>query len=292
MQSFKGKVAVITGGASGVGRAIGERLGREGARLVLADIEQGALDKTVAEFKAKDIEAIGHVTDVTKFDSVSALAERAFGHYGAVHLLFNNAGVGPGEAPNIWDTDLNTWAWGFNVNIWGVIHGIKAFLPRLVAQNQEARVINTTSSNGALYVLPNTPVYSASKAAVSSITEVLHFQLQAQQSPVKVSCLFPGPHIVRTGIFNSARVRPADMPADPNQLDLGIRTAEDLQTLMANFGMNIEITTPEEVAEYVYESLVKDEYWILPQTERSKQALRARTEGILARSNPTPPDVL
>jgi NAD(P)-dependent dehydrogenase (short-subunit alcohol dehydrogenase family) len=292
MKDFKGKVAVITGGASGVGRAIGERLGREGARLVLADIERGALDKTVAEMATQGIEAIGHVTDVTKFDSVQALVERSFDHYGAVHLLFNNAGVGPGEAMTLWDTDLNTWAWGFNVNVWGVVHGLKAFMPRLVAQNQEAHVINTTSSNGGLYMLPNTPVYAATKAAVSAMTEVLHFQLQGQGSPVKVSCLFPGPHIVRTGLFNSDRVRPADLPADPNRMDLGIRTAEDLQTMMANFGMNIEITTPEEVAEYVYQGLLKDDYWILPQTEKSKTALRARMEGMLNNITPTVPDVL
>jgi NAD(P)-dependent dehydrogenase (short-subunit alcohol dehydrogenase family) len=292
MKDFKGKVAVITGGASGVGRAIAERLGRDGARLVLADIERGALDKTVADFTAKGIEAIGHVTDVTKFDSVEALAEKSFSHYGAVHLVFNNAGIGPGEAATLWDTDLKTWTWGFNVNVWGVIHGIKAFVPRLVAQNQEAHVINTTSSNGGLYMLPNTPVYAATKAAVSAITEVLYFQLSGQGSPVKVSVLFPGPHIVRTGLFNSDRVRPSDIPPDPNRLDLGIKTAEDLQAMMANFGMNIEITTPEEVADYVHACLLKDEYWILPQTEKSKLALRERTEGMISRTNPTPPDVL
>jgi NAD(P)-dependent dehydrogenase (short-subunit alcohol dehydrogenase family) len=292
MKDCKGKVAVITGGASGVGRAIGERLGREGARLVLADIERGALDKTVAELAAQGIEVIGHVTDVTKFESVEALADKSFSHYGAVHLLFNNAGIGPGEAPTLWDTDLNTWQWGFNVNVWGVIHGLKAFLPRLVAQNLEAHVINTTSSNGGLYMLPNTPVYAATKAAVSAMTEVLYFQLSGQGSPVRVSVLFPGPHIVRTGLFNSERVRPSDLPADPNRVDMGIRTAEDLQAMMANFGMNIEITTPEEVAEYCYQSLLKDQYWILPQTEKSKAALRERLDSMLECRNPTPPDVL
>jgi len=292
MKDFKNKVAVITGGASGVGRAIGQRLGREGAKLVIADIEQSALDQAVAEFNAQGVETIGQLTDVTKFDSVQALAERAFDHFGAVHLVFNNAGIGPGEAVTLWDTDLSTWAWGFNVNVWGVVHGLKAFMPRLVAQNQEAHVINTCSSNGGLYMLPNTPVYAATKAAVSAITEVLHHQLQSQQSPIKASCLFPGPHIVRTGLFNSDRVRPADIPADPNRLDMGIKTAEDLQALMKNFGMDIEITTPEEVAEYVYQGLSNDDYWILPQTEKSKAALRARAEGMINNIAPTVPDVL
>ncbi len=292
MQDFKGKVAVITGGASGVGRAIGERLGREGVKLVLADIEQGALDKTVAELKAKGIEAIGHVTDVTKFESVQALADRSFSHYGAVHLLFNNAGVGPRESQDMAETSLNEWAWGFNVNVWGVIHGLKAFMPKLVAQNQEAHVVNTSSGNGGLFPLPGSAIYGATKAAVSAITEVLHFQMLATQSPIKVSALFPGPHVVRTGIYSSDRVRPQDLPADPKSADNGIHSAEDLQSIMANFGKKIEITTPDEVAERVYQDIRKDLYWILPLNERGEPALRARLESILTRTNPTPPDVL
>jgi NAD(P)-dependent dehydrogenase (short-subunit alcohol dehydrogenase family) len=292
MQDFKGKVAVITGGASGVGRAIGERLGREGAKIVIADIEQGALDKTVAEMKAKGIDAIGQVTDVTKFESVQALADRAFAHFGGVHLLFNNAGVGPRESQDIADTGLNEWAWGFNVNVWGVIHGIKAFLPKMQAQNQEAHIINTSSGNGGLFPLPGSGIYAATKAAVSAITEVLHFQMQATQSPIKVSALFPGPHVVRTGIYNSDRVRPKDLPADAKAADIGIRTAEDLQALMANFGKDIQITTPEEVAEHAYQGIRDDKYWILPLNEKGEPALKARLESILTRTNPVPPDVL
>jgi NAD(P)-dependent dehydrogenase (short-subunit alcohol dehydrogenase family) len=292
MKDFKGKVAVITGGASGVGKAIGERLGREGVKLVIADIEQKALDAAVAEFHAQGIEAIGHVTDVTKLESVEALAEKSFSHYGAVHLLFNNAGVGPREAMTAWDTGINEWIWGFNVNVWGVVHGIKAFMPRLVAQNVEAHVVNTTSSNGGLYVMPQSSVYASTKAAVSAITETVHFQLSAMNSPVKVSALFPGPHIVRTGIYNSQRVRPADLPAAADAFDPGIHTAEDLQKIMENFGKKIEITSPEEVAQNVFEDLQADRYWMIRQTERSETALRERTDAIIAHRDPTPPDVL
>jgi NAD(P)-dependent dehydrogenase (short-subunit alcohol dehydrogenase family) len=292
MQNFKGKVAVITGGASGVGRAIGERLGREGVKLVLADIEREALYKTVAEIKAQGIEVIGHVTDVTKYESVEALAEKSFSHYGAVHLLFNNAGVGLREAPNPWDSSLNEWAWGFNVNVWGVVHGIKAFLPRMVEQNEEAHVVNTSSANGGLFSLPGSSIYAATKAAVTAITETLYFNLSAQDSPIKVAALFPGPHIVRTGIYSSDRVRPKYLPADPASANNGISSAEDVQAVMKNFGKEIEITTPEEVAESTYQGLLIDAFWILLLNERGEEALRIRTRQILDRENPTPPDVL
>lgn len=292
MKEFKGKVAVITGGASGVGKAIAHRLGREGVRLVIADIEQSALDAAVADLREQGIEAIGHVTDVSKLDSVEALADRSFSHYGAVHLLFNNAGVGPREAMTAWDTGINEWIWGYSVNVWGVIHGIKAFMPRLIAQNVEAHVVNTTSGNGGLYMMPQSSVYASTKAAVSAITETVCFQLQAMGSPVKISALFPGPHIVRTGIYNSQRVRPADLPPEESAFDPGIHTAEDLQRIMEGFGKKIEITSPEEVADQVFEDLQADRYWMLRQTERSVKALRERTESIIALRNPTPPDVL
>ncbi|HSB98145.1 MAG TPA: SDR family NAD(P)-dependent oxidoreductase [Spongiibacteraceae bacterium] len=292
MQDFNNKVAVITGGASGVGKAIGERLGRAGAKIVIADIEQSALDKVVAEFSGKGIEAIGHRTDVTKLESVEALAEKSFAHFGAVHLLFNNAGVGAGEAMTMWETGMNEWAWAIGVNVMGVVHGIKAFMPRLQQQNLEAHIVNTTSSNGGLIVLPNTPAYAATKAAVTAMTEALYFQLTSMNSPIKVSLLFPGPHIVRTGLFDSGRNRPADLPRDANALDMGIRTADDLQKLMENFGQKIEITTPEEVADQVFEDLQKDLFYILRNTEKTEAAVRARTEWVLARENPSAPDVL
>ena len=291
MQNFKDKVAVITGGASGVGRSIGARFGREGAKIVLADIERTALDKTVAEFRAQGIDAIGVVADVTKLESMEALAEESFKHFGGVHLLFNNAGVGPAEAATLWDAPLKEWTWGFNVNVWGVVNGLKAFMPRLVAQNQEAHVVNTTSGNGGLIMQPYTPIYAATKAAVSSITEVLHFQLQAQQSPIKVSALFPGPHVVETGIYNSERNRPKELE-DANLPAKSVHSLDEMKEQMAGYGIQLQTTHPDEVAEEVYQSLLKDQYWILPMTDKLVDAVRARTEDLLARRNPVHRDVL
>jgi NAD(P)-dependent dehydrogenase (short-subunit alcohol dehydrogenase family) len=289
MKDFKNKVAVITGGGGGVGRALSFRLGAAGAKIVLADIERKALDKTVAELHAKGIDAIGVVTDVTKFESVEALADESFKHFGAVHLLFNNAGVGAAEAPTLWEAPLTEWQWGFNVNIWGVIHGLKAFMPRLVKQNVEARVINTSSGNGGLIFYPQSPIYSATKAAVSAITEVLHFQLLAQQSPIKVSALFPGPHVVATGIYNSERNRPEEFTPGADAPKKAVTSLEEMKQQMEQAGFKLEVTMPEEVAEFAYQALLDDKYWILPLTEATEARVRERMEYILARRDPTPP---
>jgi len=288
MQAFKNKVAVITGGASGVGKAIAQRLGREGVKLVIADVERQALDRAVAELQAQGCEAVGQVTDVSRFESVEKLAQVSFEGFGAVHFLFNNAGVGPAEAPNLWDAALTEWAWGFNVNIWGVIHGLKAFMPRLVEQNIEAHVINTTSGNGGLTCMPGTPIYTTTKAAVSAITEVLHFQLRAANSPIHVSALFPGPNIVATGIYSSERNRPEQFRTGPEP-EKAVRSLDDMKTYMAALGRELQITQPEEVAEYVYQDLLANRYWMLPMTDAQEARVRQRMNSILNRTDPLPP---
>jgi len=289
MKSFKDKVAVITGGASGVGRALAFRFGREGAKIVLADIEQKALDKTVAELAAQKIEAIGVVTDVTKYESVEALADKSFAHYGAVHLLFNNAGVGASETPHLWDAPLTEWQWCFNVNIWGVIHGLKAFMPRLVKQNIEAHVINTSSGNGGVVVMPMSPMYTTSKAAVSAMTEILHVQLRSENSPIKVSTLYPGPNVVATGIYNSERNRPQDLTVAESGVGKSVHSLEELKDQMKQMGVDLQVTQPEEVADYAYDCLLKDMFWILPLREHTENAARVRFENMMARRDPISP---
>lgn len=280
MRDFTGKVAVITGGASGVGRAIGARLAREGAKVVLADINQDALDAAVVDTGA----AKGIVVDVTKETSVEALAAAVYDSFGAAHLVFNNAGVGLGEAKReIWTLPLNDWRWGIDVNVLGVVHGIRAFVPRMLAGGEEGVVINTSSSNGGLRSLPNTPIYAATKAAVTSIAEVLYQQLLRQGSKLRTAVLFPGPNTVNTAIMASNLARPSDYTGDTPPDAVAYRTMQDL---VKATGLNIALTEPEEVADFAVDGVRAGRFWLLPESERGDEMLRDRTENILARADP------
>ncbi len=285
MRELRGSVAVITGGASGIGRALAQRLAREGARIVLADVEKPALDVTVSELASEGADVTGIVTDVSSYDSVEALAHQVFERHPTVHLLFNNAGIGTDETKSkIWESQSNDWAWAFRVNVWGVVHGIRAFVPSMIERGEEGHVVNTSSGNGGLYPIPFTPIYSATKAAVTTISEVLHYQLQMAGSKLKASVLFPGPYIVNTGIFDAARNRPDDLPLekDPGPPP----TLEDIRKMTEQAGMEFRLTEPEEVAECALDGLRSDRFWILPASKSTDAAVRARLESILERRDP------
>lgn len=282
MREFRNRVAVITGGASGVGRALGEQLAAEGARVVLADIDQGRLDAAAAEIAADTVaEVVGLQVDVTKAESVEALAEAVWSRFGAVHLLFNNAGVGLGEAQKtIWDLPLNDWHWGFDVNVFGVVYGIRSFAPRMVASGEEGVIINTSSSNGGLRSLPNTPIYAASKAAVTSISEVLYQQLLREGDKVRAAVLFPGPHVVNTSILASKRNRPADYGAQDKP------AYETMEDLVRTTGLKMALTEPEEVASFALAGIRAGKFWLLPESAEGDQKINERMDALLARNNP------
>ena len=160
--SFDGRVAVVTGGASGIGRAIGEELVREGATVVLTDVEAPALERTVEEVSAAGGKAVtGKVCDVTDHDAVQRLADDVFAEHGAVHLLFNNAGVGAPSA-KVWETTPNDWRWTHGVNVLGVVHGILGFVPRMLTSGEPGHVVNTSSGDGAIAPMPTASVYASS----------------------------------------------------------------------------------------------------------------------------------
>jgi NAD(P)-dependent dehydrogenase (short-subunit alcohol dehydrogenase family) len=288
MRELRGKTAVVTGGASGIGRALVERFTSEGMRVVIADVEGAALDRTVAELRARGAQVSGVVTDVSRFESVQELEQRATGTYGPVHILCNNAGVGAQEDVPLWDLPLSDWRWTFSVNLWGVIHGIKVFVPGMLAHGEEGHVVNTSSGNGGLILLPFTPIYSTSKSAVSALTEVLHFQLTQMGAKIRASVLYPGPNVVATNIFTASRNRPAEHTREVPQATPPIT----LDVLKDMFGGKLDVTQPEEVAAYALEGIRRNAFFLLPPNERTDVGVRRRMESILARQDPQPPSFL
>jgi len=291
MKDFNGKLAVVTGGASGVGFAIGEALAKEGAKVILTDIEQESLEASTATLAEQSLNVFCRVADVSNSTSMHELAKWCQTEHGSVHLLFNNAGVAPAELLPIWDTKPNDWKWAYGVNVMGVLHGIQAFVPDMLAHGEDARVINTCSGNGAFINLPSTPIYTSSKASVSSISEVLKLQLEQAEANVKVSILFPGPHTVRTKLFSAERNRPEELARDPNAPAHPISSVEDMLEMMSSMGIEMETTEPEEVAAFCLSMIKKGNYWINPVNEKSEQAFKDRVDSIISRSDLPNPNI-
>ena len=283
MERLRGRVAVVTGAASGVGLALAHRFAEEGMHVVLSDVEEAPLHRASEGLVKEGGSAIGIPCDVRSPDSVDALRDAVLAEFGAVHLVCNNAGVAraPGGGP-MWDYDLNDWSWILSVNLMGVVHGIRSFLPVLVEQD-EGHVVNTSSGNGGLAPLRGLPIYAASKAAVTQISECLWGQLEALHHQIGVSVLFPGPHALDTGLWTAERNRPAELAAArprPTQ------SFEKLERHVRAEGMPFEATPLEEIAELTVRGIRERRFWLLPESERSDHTIRARAESMLARGRP------
>jgi NAD(P)-dependent dehydrogenase (short-subunit alcohol dehydrogenase family) len=286
MRELTGRTAVVTGAASGIGRAMAERFAAEGMRVVLADVEQPALDGAVAAVTDAGGDAIGVLTDVADPGSVEHLRDAAWEAFGAVHVLCNNAGVGSGAQGRMWEHELNDWRWAMSVNVWGVVHGLNAFLPSMLAHGEPGHVVNTSSGNGGISPLPAQAVYATTKAAVTTISECLYAQLREIDAPIGASVLFPGPHMLRTGLWTSGRNRPAEL-AQARPPEGPAPTIEDYEAKMAAAGIDIVYTPAEEVADRVVTAIRAGNFWILPPNERTDDSIRRRAESMLQRENPT-----
>jgi NAD(P)-dependent dehydrogenase (short-subunit alcohol dehydrogenase family) len=216
LADLQGKVAVVTGGASGIGKGIAEALRNEGAQVVIADIEQGALDAT-----AEELGATGIRTDVSKSESVEALAKEVVERFGTAHVLVNNAGIGP--LANIADLTLDDWQWMVGVNLWGVIHGIHHFLPILKANEDGGHIVNTSSMAG-LVGMPGLGSYTLTKYGVLGLTEVLYKELADEGSKVGATVLCPG--TIHTNIGTSSRNRPAGNQGGLHDVDISQEGSE------------------------------------------------------------------
>ena len=279
MKQFTGRVAVITGGASGLGRAMAERFAREGMKIVLADVNAGDLERTEAELRAAGGSVIGVRCDVAVAEDVEALAARVLETYGAVHLVANNAGVSP--LGNVWENSVADWQWILGVNLWGVIHGVRVFTPLMLAQGTEGHIVNTASVSG-LICPPGLGLYNVSKHAVVALTETLHHDLARQGARVKCSVLCPA--YVPTGIADSERNRPAEL-ADPHR-----RKSE--QDLAREAGLKKAVergrVSAAAVAQTVFEAVRDERFYILTHP-KIMGAVQARMEDILSGANPRDP---
>ena len=202
-----------------------------------------------------------------------------------MHVVCNNAGIGAGAEGPMWEHELNDWRWAIGVNLWGVIHGINAFVPTMLAQGDEGHIVNTSSGNGGVAPLPSTPQYAVTKAGVVTLTECLYGQLQDVTDKVSASVLFPGPHMLRTGLFESWRHRPEEFAKERARRTPYI-TYDEMEQQMKAAGVEVAYTPVEEVAERVVEALYAGTFWIHPVNERSDDQVRARTESMLKRENP------
>lgn len=286
MKELAGRVAVITGGAGGIGAALGERLASEGMRVVLADVESDALPAVADRLQRQGLDAVGITCDVADYRSVEQLRDRVLEDHGGIHLLCNNAGIGAGAEGALWEHELNDWRWAVDVNLYGVIHGINAFVPAMVASGDEGHVVNTSSGNGGVSPLRGTPQYAVTKAAVVTLTECLYAQLQDAGSRVSSSVLFPGPHMLRTGIFTSWRVRPPAL-AKTRPRQSPYPTVEDIEAQMKAAGVEVRYTEPSEVADQLVRGVQEDRFWIMAPSESIDTQIRARADSMLKRTNPT-----
>ena len=276
MEDFTGKVAVVTGGASGIGRSLVKELLAAGARVVIGDVEKAALDRVLAEFSGQgDLQ--GQVTDVSSADSFNALADKVYETHGACHLLFNNAGVAAPSA-NVWETTDNDWKWVHGVNVLGVVHGIQAFVPRMIASGEEGHVINTSSGDGGISPLPYQSVYASSKAAVSCISECLAAQLQSEGTQLAASVFYPSGGLLDTGIWTTDRNRPESLarekPYDP------VPTVQDFKVAAEAAGMQMEFQDLDELARFCLQGILEKRFVIMIGVEDAQETLENRAARI------------
>jgi NAD(P)-dependent dehydrogenase (short-subunit alcohol dehydrogenase family) len=278
MFQFDGKVAVITGAASGFGRAFAQKGAALGMKLVLADVDANALAQTVDALRADGADAIGVRTDVSDPSQVEALAMAALDAFGKVHLLFNNAGVGAGGF--VWENSANDWAWVFNVNVMGVAHGVRVFTPIMLRQDEPAHIVNTASVAGLLSP-PAMGVYNASKHAVVSLTETLYHDLKLTGGQVGCSLLCPA--FVPTGIADAERTRPDTLRNDaaPTRSQL----AADKQLHRA---VQSGKRTAADVADLTFEGIAAGHFYLLTHPG-ILDTVRLRHEDIEQQRNPTDP---
>ena len=278
MRDVAGKVAVITGAASGIGRGMAESFSDAGMKIVLADIEQDALAKTTEALRGAGADVHAVDTDVSKPEQVEALADETLERFGAAHVLCNNAGIGFSSA-STWDTTLDDWKWIVDVNLMGVIYGIRTFMPIMLGQDSESHIVNTASMAGLITGADNAP-YAVTKFGVVTLSEHIYLELQRAGAKTGISVLCPG--FVATDIMNSARNRPAELPdASPEPTGPAVELMREWFEGEIQKGLS-----PRTVGDQVLSSIREERFYILTHPEWNNM-IETRVTRILEGDNPT-----
>lgn len=277
MQDLRGKVAVVTGGASGIGRALAETFGGEGMKVVLADVEPTALASTAREIGARGIEVLAVPTDVTKAEEVARLAERTLAAFGGVHLVCNNAGVFAGGL--CWTQPVADYEWVLGVNMWGVIHGLRTFVPIMLERGEEGHIVNTASM-AALTANPYAAAYHMSKHAVLALSEVLYHELRGLGARIGVSALCP--EAVATRIDDCERNRPSALRAQAGPLPPDVELVNGAIKAAVAGGIPTSV-----IADRVLRAVREDRFYVLSDADAWRRSCESRLDDIRLGRNPT-----
>ena len=277
--TIDGAVAVVTGGAGGIGKGIVRALLAKGATVVIADVEEPALDAAVTQMTG--LGAVeGVLCDVSDFDSVVALADQVFAVHGHCNLLFNNAGVGAGGGGRAWDHEPNDWKWCFGVNVFGTANGVMAFVPRMIESGQPGQVVNTSSGDGGFAPVPMASVYASSKAAVSCLTEALHHQLVTDETRLGASVFYPSGGLMNTGLFNSHRNRPPELERVLRPARRSSMTFDELKARLEAAGRDVTVADLDDLGRFVVAGAADRRYVIARDLADTVDLLHRRAEAI------------
>ena len=277
--TIDGAVAVVTGGAGGIGKGIVRALLAKGATVVIADVEEPALDAAVTQMTG--LGAVeGVLCDVSDFDSVVALADQVFAVHGHCNLLFNNAGVGAGGGGRAWDHEPNDWKWCFGVNVFGTANGVMAFVPRMIESGQPGQVVNTSSGDGGFAPVPMASVYASSKAAVSCLTEALHHQLVTDGTRLGASVFYPSGGLMNTGLFNSHRNRPPELERVLRPARRSSMTFDELKVRLEAAGRDVTVADLDDLGRFVVAGVADRRYVIARDLADTVDLLHRRAEAI------------